>query len=126
MRCLVAEDNPTNQKLALKMLEKLGHQVDVVENGELAVKALESVAYDLVFMDMQMPEMDGIRATQIIRDVSSKVLNREIPIIAMTANALTGDREQCLEAGMNDYLSKPIQKSLLEQALVKWGRGSGS
>lgn len=119
-RILVVEDNITNQQVALGILKKLGLSGDAVANGEEAVTALETIPYDLALMDMQMPVMDGIAATRRIRAPESSVLNREIPIIAMTANALQGDRERCLEAGMNDYLAKPVSPDALAAMLSKW------
>jgi signal transduction histidine kinase/DNA-binding response OmpR family regulator len=112
---LLVEDNIVNQKLATRLLEKMGYRSDAVANGREAVKALETVAYDVVLMDVQMPEMDGYETTRVIRDPQSKVQNHEVPIIAMTAHAMKGDRERCLEAGMTDYIAKPIQpKKFLE------------
>ena len=119
-RILLAEDNRTNQLVALGILKKLGLRADAVANGAEAVRALESVPYDIVLMDVQMPEMDGLEATRHIRDVHSGVLNHNIPIIAMTANAMQGDRELCLEAGMNDYVPKPINAHSLTEALNRW------
>jgi CheY-like chemotaxis protein/HPt (histidine-containing phosphotransfer) domain-containing protein len=114
-RILLAEDNPTNQLVAIKLLEKLGYRADCVSTGREVLKALGSVAYDLVFMDIQMPELDGFEATRRIRNPKSSVLNHHVPIIAMTAHAMKGDREMCLEKGMNDYIAKPINpQELLE------------
>ena len=120
IRILVAEDNIINQTVAVAMLEKLGYRADVVANGLEAVHALQTIPYDLVCMDAQMPEMDGFEATTVIRRPDSSVLNHDIPIIAMTAYAMAGDRERCIEAGMNDYLSKPIQTEKLAEALERW------
>jgi PAS domain S-box-containing protein len=117
LRILLAEDNPTNQLVARKFLERLGHRVDVVANGRDALAALELALYDLVLMDVQMPEMDGLEATRHIRQNDSKVRDRSVPIIAMTAHALKGDRERCLGAGMNDYVTKPVQFPELEAAI---------
>jgi len=119
-RLLLAEDNITNQQVALGILKKLGVKADAVANGLEAIKALESIPYDLVLMDVQMPEMDGLEATQRIRDVKSSVLNHNIPIIAMTAHAMKSDRDRCLQAGMNDYLSKPVNPQALAEALERW------
>ncbi len=117
-RILVADDNIINQRVATKMLEKLGWHVDVVANGEEAVAALSRSDYRLVFMDCQMPEMDGFSATQAIRDLEGAI--RHTPIIAMTANAMEGDREKCLAAGMDDYLAKPITITTLKTMLARW------
>ena len=115
LRLLVAEDNAVNRQLALALLAKLGQQADVVENGREAVEAVEREAYDVVLMDVQMPELDGLEATRQIRER----LGSDGPrIIAMTANAMEGDREECLAAGMDDYLSKPIRPEELERALA--------
>ena len=122
-RILLAEDNIINQKVAQSILEKLGYKTDVVANGWEALKALEMIDYDLVLMDCQMPEMDGFEATAMIRDSNSNVINHNVPIIAMTANAMLGDREKCLEAGMSDYLSKPVNPVELDQMLLKWLAG---
>jgi CheY-like chemotaxis protein/HPt (histidine-containing phosphotransfer) domain-containing protein len=119
-RILLAEDNITNQQVALGILDKLGLEADAVANGEEAVKALEAVPYDLVLMDVQMPVMDGLEASRSIRSPGSRVLNPEIPIIAMTAHAMTGDRETCLEAGMDSYLSKPIDPQAMASEIDRW------
>ncbi len=120
---LLAEDNPTNQEVAIGLLEKLGFtQVDVVPNGAAALRALESQPYDLVFMDIQMPEMDGLEATRRIRSPASSVKNHRVPIVAMTAFAMQGDRERCLAAGMDDYVTKPIAGPSLGAMIAKWSR----
>ncbi|MBA4422092.1 MAG: hybrid sensor histidine kinase/response regulator [Syntrophus sp. (in: bacteria)] len=119
-RILLAEDNITNQRVAVGILKMMGLRADTVANGAEAVKALEARPYDLVLMDVQMPEMDGFEATRAIRNPQSSLPNRRIPIIAMTAHALRGDRERCLEAGMNDYIAKPVSPQVLAEALDKW------
>jgi two-component system, sensor histidine kinase and response regulator len=120
LRILVAEDNVINQKVAIALLKRLGHHADIAINGYEALKALETTPYDLVLMDVQMPEMDGLEATRKIRDATSSVRSHLIPVIAMTASAMKGDREICLEAGMNDYISKPISPESVTQALERW------
>jgi len=119
-RILLAEDNPVNQAVALGVLKKLGYQADVAKNGLEALAALSRTPYHLVLMDCQMPEMDGFEAASAIRNATADVLDPGIPIIAMTANAMQGDRELCLKAGMSDYLSKPVRQDLLKQMLEKW------
>ena len=116
---LLAEDNPANQKLAMLILGKLGYQVTAVINGLEVVEAAQRGQYDLILMDCQMPEMDGFEATLAIRE-AEKATGRHIPIIAMTANAMQGDREKCLAVGMDDYISKPINPKQLKQILENW------
>jgi len=116
---LIVEDNAINQKLVLRLLSKFGYRAEAVANGIEALRSLELIPYDLVLMDVQMPEMDGLEATLRIRSPESRVLNPGIPIIALTAHALAGDRESFLEAGMDDYISKPIQASELFELLQK-------
>ena len=123
-RILVAEDNPVNQKVALGMLSKFGCTADAVGNGQEAVAVLKMMPYDLVFMDVQMPEMDGFEATRLLRAKSTGVRNPEIPVVAMTAHAMEGDRERCLEAGMNDYISKPVDPAEIERVLDLFLRGT--
>ena len=116
LHILLAEDNQLNQQVALGILSKLGLTADAVSNGQEAIEALARQHYDLVFMDVQMPELDGLEATRRIR-----AQNNQIPIIAMTANAMQGDQETCLAAGMNDYLTKPIDPQRITQMLQQWG-----
>ncbi len=120
VRILLVEDNIINQKVAQFMLKSLGYRVDVAADGQEAVRALEMIDYSLVLMDCLMPVMNGYEATGAIRKGGSRILNPEVPIIAMTANATQGDREKCLEAGMNDYLSKPVKKQTLAELIEKW------
>jgi PAS domain S-box-containing protein len=121
-RVLLAEDNITNQQVALGLLKKLGLRAEAVADGAEAIKALCSVPYDLVLMDVQMPELDGWEATRRIRSGQSGVLDPNVPIIAMTAHAMQGDPEKCAAAGMNDYVAKPVTPSALAKALGKWLR----
>ena len=118
LKILLVEDNRTNQLLALRLLEKRGHEVSVAGNGAEALEALEKQAFDLVLMDVQMPGMDGLQATQAIRKDENKT-GKHIPIIAMTAHAMLGDQERCLEAGMDDYITKPIRPQQLVEVLER-------
>ena len=133
-RILLAEDNITNQQVALGLLKKLGLRADAVANGQEVLNSLETIPYDLILMDVQMPEMDGLEATRRIRAQKAESLERHssshhssvhvpnphIPIIAMTAHAMQGDRERCLAAGMNDFVTKPVSIQALADALSKW------
>lgn len=117
---LVAEDNPTNQKLATGIFKKLGYKIEIASNGQEALEKLKDGRFDLVLMDIQMPIMDGYEATAKIRNSSSDVFNHRIPVIAMTAHAFKSDQEKCLAAGMDDYISKPIDVNKLKELLQKW------
>jgi CheY-like chemotaxis protein len=116
LRVLVAEDNLVNQKWAAKILSKLGYQPDFADNGHIALDMVSKTTYDLILMDVQMPEMDGLEATKMIR----VCLNKQPVIIAMTANVMHGDRMACMQAGMDDYISKPVQLGELVNMLEKW------
>jgi CheY-like chemotaxis protein len=117
LRILLAEDSLVNQKLAVALLEKYGQSVRVVSTGREAIAAVGAEPFDLVLMDVQMPEMDGLEATGLIRS-REKRTGRHLPIIAMTAHAMRGDREKCLEAGMDDYVSKPIRAARLFETIA--------
>ncbi len=123
LRVLLAEDQPVNQMLAVRVLEKMGHSVRVAGNGALAVAALREEPFDIVLMDVQMPVMDGFEATRQAREMEKDGTLRATPIVAMTAHALAGDRERCLEAGMDEYLSKPIRRESLNAVLSRMTRG---
>jgi len=116
LRILLAEDNAVNQKLALRVLERMGYTADVAGDGLGAIASLERESYDLVLMDVQMPELDGLEATRRIR---ARWPARDVRIVAMTANAMAEDREACLAAGMDDYLAKPIRVDELAAALSR-------
>lgn len=121
VKILLVEDNPINQMVAQKMLEKVGVKSTLANNGVEALKILAEQVFDLVLMDCQMPEMDGFDATREIRQLNIKALNQQpVPIIAMTANVMSGDRDRCLDVGMNDYIAKPVQFDELEALLRKW------
>jgi two-component system sensor histidine kinase/response regulator len=117
-RVLVVEDNAANLKVAVRMVERLGYRADVAGNGIEAVRVLGQVHYDAVLMDCQMPDMDGYEATRAIR--RNEPAGRHTPIIAMTASALAGDRERCLAAGMDDYISKPVKLHIVAAVLERW------
>jgi signal transduction histidine kinase/ActR/RegA family two-component response regulator len=119
-RLLLVEDNFVNERVAVYMLAKLGYQVDVAKHGREALDMLSKQRYGLVFMDCQMPEMDGFEATRIIRDRSSAVLDHDVAVIAMTANAYPEDRARALASGMNDFLAKPVDRSMLSNMLDQW------
>jgi two-component system, sensor histidine kinase and response regulator len=118
LRILVAEDNPVNQTIALRTLEKLGHSPRLASNGQEALSLLQQEKFDLLFMDVQMPETDGLTATRAIRE-DERQTGRHIPIIAMTAHAMRGDRERCLDAGMDGYVSKPVSTVEIQKAITK-------
>ncbi len=117
-RILLAEDNPINQKVAIAVLEKSGAEVQLATNGLVALELALHQSYDAILMDCQMPEMDGIEATRQIR--ARKPDGRRVPIIAMTASVMAEDRRACFEAGMDDYIAKPVQSRRLVETLSKW------
>ena len=121
LRILLAEDNAINQKLTLRILEKMGYHADAVGNGLEVLEAVRRQPYDLIFMDIQMPEMDGLDATRHL--VAEWPVEERPVIIAMTAAAMHGDRELCLAAGMDDYISKPVRMAELSAILERWGTG---
>jgi CheY-like chemotaxis protein/HPt (histidine-containing phosphotransfer) domain-containing protein len=123
-RVLVVEDNEVNLKVVVSMLRGLGHEVEAVVNGREAVEACRRATYDLVLMDCQMPEMDGLRATALIRE--HEAASRRTPILALTASAMPEDRRRCLAAGMDDYLTKPVRLQFLDAAVRKWARGAAA
>jgi CheY-like chemotaxis protein len=119
LRILLADDNPLNCRLAVLMLEKVGHAIDVVEDGAAAIEAVRAKDYDLVLMDVQMPEVDGLEATRRIRALP--IAGAGVPVIAITANAMAGDDQRCLAAGMNDYITQPIDRARLLGTVARWG-----
>jgi CheY-like chemotaxis protein len=122
LHILLVEDNPINQKVAARLLEREGHRVTIAANGKEALACLVEACFDLVLMDLQMPEMDGLEATQEIRRQEAGQAadgSRRLPIVALTAHALVGDRERCLAAGMDGYVSKPVQSHVLFQAMAE-------
>jgi CheY-like chemotaxis protein/HPt (histidine-containing phosphotransfer) domain-containing protein len=119
LKLLLADDNPINQKVGLSVLNKLGYRADIANNGIEVLKALEQKPYDILFLDVQMPEMDGLEAARQI--CQRWPADKRPRIVAMTGNALMGDREKCLQAGMDDYISKPVRIAELQAALEKWG-----
>jgi CheY-like chemotaxis protein len=120
LRILLAEDNAVNQRVAQRMLQKMGHEVVVAVNGRTAVDAITESRFDLVLMDVQMPEMDGFEATSAIRALEKQLRRDSMPVVAMTAHAMSGDREMCLSAGMDDYLAKPIDAAALSAVIEKF------
>jgi len=116
-RILLVEDNLLNQEVACELLREAGFTVDVADNGMIGLEKLNAMSYDLVFMDMQMPVMDGVSATLEIRRNPAFA---SLPVVAMTASAMQADRERCIEAGMNDYIVKPIDPDALWAALLRW------
>lgn len=126
-RVLVAEDNPVNLAIATEMLEILGYAVDTAADGSEALAAAMANRYGLILMDCQMPKLDGYDATRQIRTSEQEREQHRVPIVALTGNAMQGDREQCLEAGMDDYLSKPFTMPQLAAVCSKWlGAGTGA
>jgi CheY-like chemotaxis protein/HPt (histidine-containing phosphotransfer) domain-containing protein len=120
LRLILADDNPINQKVGLAVLRKLGYEADIATNGVEVLRALERKRYDILFLDVQMPEMDGLEAAQ--RICARYPISKRPRMVAMTGNALVGDREKCLNAGMDDYISKPARIGEIQQALEKWGK----
>jgi CheY-like chemotaxis protein/HPt (histidine-containing phosphotransfer) domain-containing protein len=121
MHLLLADDNVVNQKVALRLFDQMGYHLDIAADGVEAVEAVERHGYDIIFMDVQMPEMDGLEATRRIRELERATSKRPSIIIAMTASAMLGDREKCIQAGMDDYLAKPVRPEAVRAALERWG-----
>jgi two-component system, sensor histidine kinase len=124
LKILLAEDNPVNQKVAKRIFEKMGYSIDIAANGIEVLEAIQKQSYDLIFMDVQMPEMDGLEATRQIRamEQNDQIKAKSIQIIAITANAMHDDRERCLASGMNDFIAKPFKVEQIQTAIEKWGR----
>jgi CheY-like chemotaxis protein len=122
-RLLVVEDDLASRHIIVRLVQQLGCEADTAENGAEAVRMLEQGTYDLVLMDVMMPEMDGLEATRIIRDRASAVLDHDVPIVAVTAIAATPGRDKCLAAGMNDFLPKPVRVKLLGEVIEMLVRG---
>jgi two-component system, sensor histidine kinase and response regulator len=120
VRILLVDDNVINQKIALKILGKMGYRAEVAQNGREAIEVLSQFAYNLVFMDCQMPILDGYEATRIIRNKSIRIINPRVPIVAMTAHAMKGAREECIAAGMDDYIAKPVTADMIAAMIRKW------
>jgi CheY-like chemotaxis protein len=123
-RLLVVEDNPVNQKVVLHQVEKLGYQAQIASGGARALELLDTHSFDLILMDCQMPGMDGYETVARIRANEQRLARPHMPIVAMTASALNGDRQKCLDAGMDDYLTKPVELERLGLLLEKWSRGN--
>jgi two-component system, sensor histidine kinase and response regulator len=119
LRILIADDNPVNCRLAMLLLEKAGHRIDMVEDGAAAVESVRRGEYDIVLMDVQMPGLDGLAATRRIREL--EVAKAGVPVVAITANAMPGDDDRCLAAGMNDYITKPFDRARLIAKVAEWG-----
>jgi two-component system sensor histidine kinase/response regulator len=118
-KSLLAEDNLVNQRLVFAVLRKQGHDIEVATNGHEVLAAVDRTAFDLILMDVQMPQMDSLEATAAIRK-TEKGSSGRVPIVAMTAHAMKGDRERCLDAGMDDYLTKPVDLERLREAVQRW------
>ena len=119
-RVLVVEDSPINRELAVRALQRLGACVESVENGAQAVTALAAARYDIVFMDLMMPVMNGLDATRAIRAAENAAARSRTPIVALTAQAIMGDRQTCLDAGMDDYMTKPFTRAQIADMLARW------
>jgi CheY-like chemotaxis protein/HPt (histidine-containing phosphotransfer) domain-containing protein len=121
MHILLADDNLVNQKVARRLFEQMGYHIDIAGDGVEAIEAIRQHPYDMIFMDVQMPEMNGLEATQRVREIEKESGKSASIIIAMTASAMAGDREKCIQAGMDDYLSKPVRPEAVQVAIERWG-----